>query len=43
MLSAGPGDDMLDGGAGDDHHEGGEGTNSCVLEAAGDTGNACQG
>ena len=43
VLSAGPGDDTLDGGAGDDHHEGGEGTNTCVLEAAGDTGNACQG
>ena len=41
VLSAGPGDDALDGGDGGDHHEGGEGVNSCVLEEAGDTGNAC--
>jgi hypothetical protein len=41
VLSAGPGDDALDGGAGDDHHEGGEGENTCALESARDTGNAC--
>jgi hypothetical protein len=41
VLSAGPGDDELDGGRGEDHHEGGEGTNTCALESAGDTGNAC--
>jgi hypothetical protein len=41
VLSAGPGDDSLAGGPGADHHEGGTGDNSCDLESAADTGNAC--